>query len=127
MNKFETVSTSVGIFVLAATSAIAGQISVINPAAGGGLAGTPVAVSPPTVSPSAGASSGASHSVQGRSMGIAGRDASILEHLSSIDTSGFTSGQRLETVAILSSLLADRNFSDEVRQFLEMELQRLKP
>jgi len=127
MNKFETVSTSVGILILAATSAIAGQISVINPAAGGGLAGTPVAVSPPTVSPSAGASSGASHSVQGRSMGIVGRDASILERLSSIDTSGFTSGQRLEAVAILSSLLADRNFSDEIRQFLEMELQRLKP
>ena len=127
MNKLKTVSTSLGIVALSATSAMAGQISVINPAAGGGLAGTPVVVSPPTVSPSAGVSSGSSHSVQGRSMGIVGREASIFQRLSSIDTSGFTSEQRLEVVALLSSLLAERNLSVETRQFLEAELRRLEP
>lgn len=124
MIKIKTVSTSLGIVILTATSATAGQISVINPAAGGGLAGTPVVISSPTVSSSTGVSSG---SVPRRSMEIVSRDALILQRLSLIDTSGFTSGQRLEAIDLLSSLLDDRDLSDETRKFFEMELRRLEP
>lgn len=127
MKTLKTVATALVFVIANASGAMSGQISVINPAAGAGLGGTPVVSSPPPVAPSVGAPSGAAQSTQARSIETLGRDTSILQRLSSIDTSDFTSNQRREAIDILSSLLNDKVVSDEILQFLEAELWRLKP
>ena len=132
MKTLKTVATALVFVIANASGAMSGQISVINPAAGAGLGGTPVVSSPPPVAPSVGAPSvgapsGAAQSTQARSIETLGRDTSILQRLSSIDTSDFTSNQRREAIDILSSLLNDKVVSDEILQFLEAELRRLNP
>jgi hypothetical protein len=130
MKTLKTVATALVFVIANASGAMSGQISVINPAAGTGLGGTTVVSSPPPVAPSVGAPSvgapsGAAQSTQARSIETLGRDTSILQRLSSIDTSDFTSNQRREAIDILSSLLNDKVVSDEILQFLEAELRRL--
>ena len=127
MNTLKTVSTALVFVISNASVAMSGQISVINPAAGAGLGGTPVVSSPPPIAPSIGAPSGAAQSTQARRIETFGRNTSILQSLSSIDTSNFTYTQRREAIAILSSLLNDAIVSGEIRQYLEAELRRLKP
>jgi hypothetical protein len=132
MKTLKTVATALVFMIANASGAMSGQISVINPAAGAGLGGTTVVSSPPPVAPSVGAPSvgapsGAAQSTQARSIETLGRDTSILQRLSSIDTSDFTSNQRREAIDILSSLLNDKVVSDEILQFLEAELRRLNP
>jgi hypothetical protein len=137
MKTLKTVATALVFVIANASGAMSGQISVINPAAGTGLGGTTVVSSPPPVAPSVGAPSvgapsvgapsGAAQSTQARSIETLGRDTSILQRLSSIDTSDFTSNQRREAIDILSSLLNDKVVSDEILQFLEAELRRLNP
>jgi|SaaInl5LU_22_DNA_1037371.scaffolds.fasta_scaffold07763_2 hypothetical protein len=127
MNTLKTVSTALVFVISNASVAMSGQISVINPAAGAGLGGTPVVSSPPPIAPSIGAPSGAAQSTQARRIETFGRNTSILQRLSSIDTSNFTYTQRREAIAILSSLLNDAIVSGEIRQYLEAELRRLKP
>ena len=127
MNTLKTVSTALVFVISNASVAMSGQISVINPAAGAGLGGTPVVSSPPPIAPSIGAPSGAAQSTQARPIETFGRNTSILQRLSSIDTSNFTYTQRREAIAILSSLLNDAIVSGEIRQYLEAELRRLKP
>jgi hypothetical protein len=132
MKTLKTVATALVFVIANASGAMSGQISVINPAAGAGLGGTTVVSSPPPVAPSVGAPSvgapsGAAQSTQARSIETLGRDTSILQRLSSIDTSDFTSNQRREAIDILSSLLNDKVVSDEILQFLEAELRRLNP
>lgn len=124
MNVPKVMSSAICLFWLNVPLAISGQISVINPAAGGGLAMAPSVPSAPTASSPAASSSRPSQSALFD--GFSNDTSSLLQRLASIDTSKFTAEQKRDVVDSLSVMLNNESLPTAVHVFVQKELEKLK-
>ena len=126
MKAFQISASALFILTLDVSIAESGQISVINPAAGGGLAMSPVISSPPAVSMPAAGPNTSPQSVTPRSISSDTRLEVLQNTLLSIETSSFTSEQKREILSQLLFMLNDERLPSAVHSIVNNELHKFE-
>ena len=113
------------------THVMAGQISVINPAAGSSIAGVSVSMpAPSTIAPSMNNIGilprfKGNQSTQKPSVVIKSGRALLFQSLKDINTSRFSIEQKKHLISLITKNLNSKNLDQGTRDFLVLELQKL--